>query len=621
MNIALISIGNSSEPRSAAFHLHTVKTFLESRSGGRFRADILPFSLSDSPAVAAARIVSGGYRVALFHLLHWNTDLFHRIVSHLEKSEALVGVWGHDSFAYPDRYLTGAVRFIVPDEPELPLYETTALLEEGGDIGKAADIIFRDDIAKTYRHGTRRVIDPLDLIPSPYLAGVIPVTEDTSVFWEVSRGCLFRCDFCVDFSHAAPVRHHSFRYLEAELALFRERGVRHIVIGAPLFNLSRQHFMKTLDLLEEYLPEALVEMQVRPDLLSREEIQRLATMRVVLHFGIPSFHPKLLEQATTSLNGEKAVQNIRQMNNHPDLPFTLDLIGGLPQSSFADAAKDIERAFSLWPVRINLYRLSLYPGTRVYNRMREYDLKIEHRYPWRITDAPAFPRRDLQKIDDLAEGIETLYNRGRLVSVFSMLAKALDLSATDLIERWNRYRAKAGIGLSPESDDFDDLYGHIIAFFKHLFEKLQRRKLWPLAEDLLVHNRFYTQSLLTPDEDRITFPYQTDSLSEKTPVGINRSAFVHRFSYNIEDVLDAGFLDLRRYTAESEKEHLYGLVYRIEGGVFTRTLSEREGELFAYLAAHGETPLGKLRRKVSGGDIEELVIEWCEAGALYLAAD
>ncbi len=621
MNIALISIGSGSGPRSVAYHLHTVKTFLEHRSGGRFRADILVFSPSDSPAVVAARIVSGGYRVALFHLLHWNLDFFHRVAAHLEKVEALVGVWGHDSFAYPDLYLKGAVRFIVPDEPELPLYETAALLEEGGDIGKAADIIFRDDIAKTYRHGTRRVLEPLDLIPSPYLTGGIPVTKDTSVFWEVSRGCLFRCDFCVEFSHTAPVRYHSFRYLEAELALFRDRGVRHIVVGAPIFNLSRQHFMKTLDLLEEYLPEALVEMQVRPDLLSREEIQRLAAMRVVLHFGIPSFNSKLLEQATTSLNGEKAAQNIRQMNNYPDLPFTIDLIGGIPQSSYTDVTKDLERAFSLWPIRINLYRLSLYPGTRVYNRIREYDLKIEHRYPWRITDAPAFPRRDILKIDDLADGIETLYNRGRLVSVFSMLAKALDLSSTDLLERWNRYRAKAGIELSVEREDFDALYDHILAFFKHLFEKLQRRKLWPLADDLLVHNRLYTQSLLTPDEDRITFPYQLESLSEKTPVGINRSAFVHRFSYNIEDVIDAGFIELRRYVAESEKEHLYGIVYRIEDGVFTRTVSEREGALFAYLADHGETPLGKLRRKVPGDDIGEIVAEWCEAGALYLAGD
>ncbi len=620
MNIALVTIGRDLEDRSIPYHLHTTRAFLESRSGGRFHADIIISSITENPAVVAARIVSGAYRLVLFHLLHWNVDFFHRVTSHLEKIKALVGVWGHDSFAYPDHYLKGPVRFIIPDEPELPLYEIAALLDEGGDVGKAADIIFRDDIAKTYRYGTRRVIEPLDLIPSPYLSGSIPVSDDTSVFWEVSRGCLFRCDFCVDFSHAAPVRYHGFRYLEAELALFRDRGVRHIIVGAPIFNLSHQYFAKTLDLLETYLPGALVEMQVRADLLSREEIRRLSEMRTVLHFGIPTFNPKLLEQASTSTNTEKTLQNIRSINNYPDLPFTLDLIGGLPRSSFDDVTKDIEQAFALWPIRINLYRLSLYPGTRVYNRMREYDLKVEHAYPWRLTESPSLSRRDLQRIDDLADGIETLYNRGRLVSVFTMLAKALDTTAIELVERWNRYRAKVGVG-TPEKDDFDLLYESILAFFRHLFEKMQKKKLWPLAEDLLIHNRFYTQSLLTPEEDRITFPYQLESLSDETRVGLNRSAFVHRFSYNIEDVLDAGYIDLRRYVADSEKEHLYGIIYRIEGGVFTRAISEEEGAFFSHLAKHGEMPLGTLRHKFPGVDVETLVTAWCEAGALYLAAD
>jgi len=414
------------------------------------------------------------------------------------------------------------------------------------------------------------------------------------------------------------VRHHSFKYLEAELAFFRERGVRHLVIGAPVFNLSHQHFAKVLDMIEEHLPGALVEMQVRPDILSREETNRLAAMRVLLHIGIPSFNPKTLEQAVTSINVEKALQNIRHMNNYPDLPFTIDLVGGMPRTTYRDLLKDVEQAFLLWPVRLNLYRLSLYPGTRAYNRIREHDLKVEHEYPWRVTESPIFPRRDLQKIDDLADGIETLYNRGRLVSIFAMLATGAGLSCAEIVARWNRYRAKSGLPVAEESD-FETLSGHIRSFFADLFEKQQKKKLWPLADDLLAHNRLYTRSLMEPEEDIITLPYQLGEIDDKTAVGMNRSVFVHRFSYNIEDVVDAGYIDLRRYVAEEYRESLYGIVYRIEGGVFTRTISEEEGALLSFLAANGETAIGKLRRRFRGVAVADIVAGWCEAGALYLA--
>jgi len=617
VKVAVVTILQGETAQTNDYHVHSTKAFVEERSGGRFSIDILKVVMSDEPAILASRIISGGYRVVLFQILYWNVSYFRRVVALLEKSDCLIGVWGHDSFAYPESYLKGPVRFIVPDEPELPLYEITALLEEGGDIGCAADIIFRDDAAKTYRYGTHRVIEPLDLIPSPYRTGLIKVNEQTSVFWEVSRGCLFRCDFCVDFSHLSPVRHHSFNYLKDELALFRQQGVRHLIIGAPIFNLNRQYFMKVLDLIEEYLPGALIEMQVRPDLLAREEIRRLAEMNVLLHIGIPSFNPKVLEQLTTSLNREKLIQNIRYLNSYPSLPFTIDIIGGLPRVTYDQTIRDIEQSLLLWPVRLNLYRLSLYPGTKIYNRIREYGLKVEHAYPWRIIESPTFSRRELLKIDEIAEGIETLYNQGRLVSIFSMLANALALSPVEIVERWNRYRTKEGLPLEAH-EKFELLYKHIHTFFKQTFEKLQKKKLWPLAEDLLEQNRMYTQSLLTPEEDRITLPYHIETMNDKTVVGINRSALLHRFSYNIEDVVDAGYIDLRRYVSEEEKESLYGIVYRLEGGVFTRTISEEEGMIFSFLITHGETPLGKLSRRFPSVNVPSIVATWCDAGVLYL---
>lgn len=619
MKIALVTISKSRMSREIDYHINTTKAFVEERSGGRFRADIVELALTDDVATAAALVVNGNYQVVLFRLLHWNIDYFRRTVAQIGDTKSLIGVWGHDSFAHPDDYLKGAVRFVIQDEPELPLYEVAALTADGSSPAQAADIIFRDDKQKTYIYSARRVLDPIDMLPSPYLAGLIPVDQTTSVHWETSRGCLFRCDFCVEFSHLSNVRHHSFKYLEAELTLFRDHGVRHLVLGAPLFNLSHQHFTKILAMIDEYLPGARIEMQVRPDLLSREEMDALASMNVLLHFNVPTFKGKVLENLVTSLNIEKTLQNIRYINNYPYLPFTLDIIAGLPKTTYQDFLDDLEQAFYLWPVNITAYRLSLYPGTRVYNRIREFDLRIGHEYPWHIVESPHFSKRDVEKMVEIADGVDLLYNRGRMVSIFTMLSASLDLKCTELVERWNKYLRK-GTAAQDEELDFDPLFDRIRDFFAQLYEKQQKKKIWPLAEDLLAHNRLYTTALMTESEDRLTFPYQIEAMNDAAVVGMNPSAFIHRFTYNIEDVIDAGYIDLRRFAADEEKEHLFGLIYRIDGGVFTRSVTEEEGALFSHLAEHGETTLGKLRRKFPECDVMDMVAHWCGEGALYLNA-
>jgi len=204
-----------------------------------------------------------------------------------------------------------------------------------------------------------------------------------------------------------------------------------------------------------------------------------------------------------------------------------------------------------------------------------------------------------------------------MVSVFTMLAAGLGISGTEVVERWGKYLRKTGASVTSESD-FDILFGHLRAFFASLYDKLQKKKLWPLAEDLLMHNRLYTMSLMTLEEDRITFPYQIETMTADSIVGVNRSVFVHRFNYNIEDVVDAGYIDLKRFVSEEYKERLCGLIYRLEGGVFARSVSDGEGALFECLAERGEMTLGKLRRRFSKLDVEGIVSNWCEEGALYL---
>ena len=112
------------------------------------------------------------------------------------------------------------------------------------------------------------------------------------------------------------------------------------------------------------------------------DIETLADMNGFLNIGLQTTNQKVHENLLTSFNVDKALSNIRYMANFPTLMFGIDVIAGLPRMSYEDFLNDLEVVFNLWPISINLKHLSVYPGTKIYNRMREFGYTIENSYPY-----------------------------------------------------------------------------------------------------------------------------------------------------------------------------------------------------------------------------------------------
>lgn len=621
MKVAVVNVNRSRINRNHEYHLFTIKAFIDERSGGQIETEIVNLYMTDDMSTSSSALINKNCDVVLFRMLFWNASYIMKFAESYKSPKVLKGVWGHDSFSHPEEYLKKDLDFILQDEPELSLYEIASLKNENGDISKAAGIIFKDKEKRTFIYGENRVVPELDMIPSPYLNGMIDVDENTIVYWEVARGCLFRCDFCVDFSHENNLRYHSFGYLEKELKMFAKKQISEIVIGCPIFNLSHQHFRKLLGMIKMYLPYTLVEMQIRPDLLSREDIEELADMNVFLNFGLQTVNQKAHENLMTSFNVENALNNIRHMANFPSLLFGIDIMGGFPKMSFDDFLNDLETAFNLWPVSINVFRLSMYPGTRIYNRMREFNYTVEHAYPYRAQENPLFNKREFEKVSELSEGIDVFYNKGRMVSIITMLAKGLEMPSWEIISRWNKWIKKQPVDMNSmdiDEIDYNMLFEYITEFFNYIFDRFQKKKLWPIASDLLKHNHFYTTSLMTLEEDIITYPYQIESIGKKTGVGINSSVFFDKFFYNVEDILETGYIDLKKYSCDVEKETMFGLVHRLDSSVFTKVITDEEGAMFLFIRKKGSSTVEELQKSFKNLDVLELVSYWCDEGVLYI---
>ncbi|MFO7735590.1 MAG: radical SAM protein [bacterium] len=619
MKIAIANICRSITGRNYEYHLYTTKTFVETRSGGKIDVDIVDVFMTDDVQTSAKVLLSSGYSIVLFRIFHWSTKYASKVCGELSDKDLLMGVWGYDSAAHPENYFSKSINFIIQDEPELSLYEVASYIIEKRDPSRAAGIIFRNKKEKEAIYGASRQLPKLDLIPSPYLNGMIPVDSETVVHWEVARGCLYRCDFCSDFSHLNNVRYHSPSYMEKELEFFCDRGVREIIIGAPVANINNQYFKVILELMERLAPDVHFDIQLRPDILSRDEIDVLSRLNVYISFGIQTFEKKILSDLRTSLNIEKARNNIRYMNNYPTLAFGIDIIGGLPKIDYDSFLGDIDAAMRLWPVNLNIFRLSLFPGTVLANRQREFGYSVRKDFPYYVRENEDLSVRDAEKIDEMAESVDFMYNRGRMVTIFTTLSDALKQKPHEVLERWLRWTRKNEVDFSRE--DFDYVFKVTEDFFSYMFSRFQQKKLWPIARDILVHNYCYTSSMSTVDEDIITYPYTIEQMDESSNVGLNASVFTESFSYNIEELTETTIYNLERSYEDMEKEESEAVVYRFEGDVFTEVVSEVEADIFRFIDKKGITTLGEIKKRYSDYDVEEIVSLWCDDGVLFVKND
>jgi len=222
MKVAVVNTNRSRINRSQEYYLYTIKSFLDARAGGQIETELVDIFMTDDLETTVNLLENMNAGIVLFRIHYWNAAYIEKLGAKL-KTGGMKGLWGHDSFSHPEDYLKGNFDFIIQDEPELSLYEVAALKKDGKNISKAAGIVFKDEVKKTYVYGENRVLPELDLIPSPYVNGMVELNEETTVFWEISRGCLFRCDFCVEFSHNNKLRYHSFNYLENELKVFAQQ--------------------------------------------------------------------------------------------------------------------------------------------------------------------------------------------------------------------------------------------------------------------------------------------------------------------------------------------------------------------------------------------------------------
>jgi hypothetical protein len=192
---------------------------------------------------------------------------------------------------------------------------------------------------------------------------------------EASRGCPFKCAFCLSALDKTAWAFELDAFL-SELAKLYARGARNFKFVDRTFNLKVETSVRILQFFLDRLQAAPLEpLHLHFELVPDHLPDALKTMVAqfpagVLQFeiGIQSFNPEVQARIARRQDNGKTEENIRWLLEHTTAHLHTDLIFGLPGESWGSFAEGFDRLYALGPHEIQLGLLKRLRGTPLARR-------------------------------------------------------------------------------------------------------------------------------------------------------------------------------------------------------------------------------------------------------------
>ena len=205
----------------------------------------------------------------------------------------------------------------------------------------------------------------LELLPSPWLEGLINLENQEFIRWESQRGCPFKCGFCQHKEPGARLKKREFLSdrIMKEIDLFCTKDVKDIAVLDPIFNASSQ----SKNILKRFISnnfQGRLSFQCRAEMTDDEFIDLASQLNVRLEFGLQTIH-KEEGRAVNRVNNMKKVDSVMSNVLKKDIECEVSLIFGLPCQTFESFCETVDWCLERSVPTIKAFPLMLLRGTEI----------------------------------------------------------------------------------------------------------------------------------------------------------------------------------------------------------------------------------------------------------------
>ena len=300
-------------------------------------------------------------------------------------------------------------------------------------------------LCKALLHGPQPLMKVIAGEQPPLAQLTLPYAEYTAadlahrvVYVEASRGCPFKCEFCLSSLDKTAWAFDLDRLLDA-LAALHARGARNFKFVDRTFNLKIDAALRILQFFLDRLPAQapaggapglFAHFEVIPDHLPerlKDMIARFPAGVLQFEVGIQSFNPDVQRRIARRQDNEQTVENLRWLVRSSPAHLHADLIFGLPGESLQSFALGFDRLYALRPHEIQLGMLKRLRGTPIARHSAEHGMVFDPAPPYTVRATAVVSASDVQRFTRLARYWDLLANSGRFKRSLRLLLEPRDL--------------------------------------------------------------------------------------------------------------------------------------------------------------------------------------------------
>ena len=292
--------------------------------------------------------------------------------------------------------------------------------------GEAA---FRFLLESEFRYGEKIVSMPcphFSEIPFPYREEDFARLGNKYIYYESSRGCPFRCSYCLSSRGDHTLEFRNMQDIEAELDFLSARGPRFVKFVDRTFNCSREHSRKIWrHIIENYSGGGTCfHFEIFPSLLEEEDFEILKQARpglIQFEAGIQSIHDETLKAVNRTGPWTEIKPKLLRLLDETDIHLHVDLIAGLPFEDIDGIAGSFNEIYGLRAHHFQMGFLKVLPGTEIAERKDEFGLVHETDPPYTVTENRWLSRDDMALLTGIEEQLEKYGNSGTFETALAYL--------------------------------------------------------------------------------------------------------------------------------------------------------------------------------------------------------
>lgn len=375
-------------------------------------AKLLEFTIQQLPINIVEKLLIDEPKIIGFSVYIWNVSETYNVVAMLKQiaPDVIIILGGPEVGHYPD----------VPAVADLADY----VISGPGEVSfpeLCQQILAGNQPEQKFIEG--KTI-PLNELVLPYELYTDEDIRNRLIYVEASRGCPFKCEFCLSALDKTVTAFPLDAFFEAMDKLL-QRGVRNFKFIDRTFNLKISTSIAILEFFLDRMSDDLyLHFEVVPDNLPEKlkvVLQRFPNNSLQFEIGVQTFDADIQKLISRKQNNDKTKANIVWLRENTGAHLHTDLIFGLPSDTFDNFGDSFNQLVALKPHEIQMGILKRLRGAPLNRHNEKYQLRYNPEAPYNILSTKDISFSEMQRVNRFARYWDMIGNSGRFNNTLPLI--------------------------------------------------------------------------------------------------------------------------------------------------------------------------------------------------------